>query len=229
MSGLYVVFEGPECTGKSSQVAMLAERLTKESYEVFITKEPGGDNPLSRQIRQILLNPESKIDARASLCLFLADRSQNALAVKEALAAGKVVISDRSSLSSFVYYAASCFEQNVFDVAKEIAPLLDFAQVVVPDWAFICNNSYEWSQKQLEARGQKDRIEQLGEDFHRRVHKFFEPQFIARLGTHMARAPVKYEFCATTSMFSKETIHEAIFTRLQPDLKEKLHNRAAAN
>src|SRR3990167_7402678 len=159
---MYIVIDGADATSKSTQVAMLAERLARDGHRVFVTKEPGGTTALGAKIREILIDSDTSITPHAALCLFLADRCQNMVGVQEALDAGKIVISDRSSFSSFVYFAAAMTEADTLEVAGQIAPLLDFAQQVRPDWCFVCSADFEWSRKQLAARAQLDRIEQMG-------------------------------------------------------------------
>ena len=53
-NGLFVTFEGPEGSGKTTQINMLAERLTEQEYEVMVTREPGG-TILGEKIRQLLI------------------------------------------------------------------------------------------------------------------------------------------------------------------------------
>lgn len=215
----YVVVEGAEAVGKTTQVNALAERLRADNHRVWTTKEPGGPNPLSQAIRQILLNPETQVSPQSSLCLFLADRFQNGLEVQKKLDEGYIVISDRSGLSSFAYYAAAVYEADALKVARQIAPLLDFGQNVQPDICFVCGATPEWSAEQMRARGATDRIEQLGADFHRRVHEFFKPFYINRLQTMIERGPKRVVFCQQAHLASKEAIADEIFQTL--NLKPK--------
>ena len=209
-----ICIDGCDGVGKTTQVSLLAERLRAEGRPVYQTKEPGGQNPLSQTIRQILLSPETTICPPASLCLFLADRCQNVLEVRKQLAAGAIVISDRSSYSSFVYYAAAMVEEGALEIAAQIAPLLDFAQPIKPDWCFVCNADFEWSRSQLKARNQLDRIEQLGDEFHQRTHEFFKPFYLSRLSTQMQNAPERTLHCLPASQHSKEQICDQIFDAL---------------
>ena len=210
----YIVLDGVESAGKTTQVALLADNFRRDNYEVLLVKEPGSDDPLCRQIRSLLLNSTVSITPTASLCLFLADRCQNMLAIKEALAAGKVVISDRSSFSSFVYYAASMPEEDPIEIASQISPLLDFAQQIKPDWCFVCSADFDWCREQLGKREKLDRIELLGEDFHKRTHKYFGQHFLKPLQINMKNAPEKVWFCQPASSATKEQIADEIYSKI---------------
>lgn len=105
--GAYIAIEGVDGAGKTTQARLLAQALTAERGEgsVVLVREPGG-TPLGERVRAILLDnePRVKMCPRAELMLFMAARAQLAADVIEpALASGKVVVSDRSWISSVVY------------------------------------------------------------------------------------------------------------------------------
>jgi len=95
----YIVFEGGEGSGKSTQAAVLAERL-----DAVLTREPGGTE-LGLQLRTLLLEPgQAPVARRAETLLMAADRAQHmAQVVAPTLAAGRHVVSDRSVFSSLAY------------------------------------------------------------------------------------------------------------------------------
>src|SRR5579862_4721089 len=105
--GLFITFEGPDGSGKSTQARLLAERLRCEGHVVFETVEPGG-TPIGRQIRRILLDPENKeMRPLTELLLMFAARAQNVEQwILPALATGKIVVSDRFTDSSIAYQGA---------------------------------------------------------------------------------------------------------------------------
>ncbi len=105
--GLFITFEGPDGSGKSTQARMLAERLRGEGCAVLESVEPGG-TPIGQQIRRILLDPAHKeLTATAELLLMFAARAQNVEQwILPALAEGKIVISDRFTDSSIAYQGA---------------------------------------------------------------------------------------------------------------------------
>lgn len=104
MRGFFITFEGIEHCGKTTQSEELRHRLNSEGYEVVLTREPGG-TPLGCSIRDLLLHQaETPVDTVAELLLFAADRAQHVnTVIQPALAAGKVVISDRFYDSTRAY------------------------------------------------------------------------------------------------------------------------------
>jgi dTMP kinase len=105
--GLFITFEGPDGSGKSTQARMLGERLRGEGRPVLESVEPGG-TPIGQQIRRILLDPANQeLTATAELLLMFAARAQNVEQwILPALAQGKIVISDRFTDSSTAYQGA---------------------------------------------------------------------------------------------------------------------------
>src|SRR5260370_4645048 len=105
--GLFITFEGPDGSGKSTQARLLAERLRREGYSVLETAEPGG-TPIGQQIRAILLDPANQeLSPVAELLLMFACRAQNVEQwILPALANGQIVISDRFTDSSIAYQGA---------------------------------------------------------------------------------------------------------------------------
>ena len=105
--GLFITFEGPDGSGKSTQIKMLAGRLRAEGHDVLESSEPGG-TPIGMQIRRILLDPENQeLCPTAELLLMFAARAQNVEQwIQPALAQGKIVLSDRFTDSSVVYQGA---------------------------------------------------------------------------------------------------------------------------
>ena len=101
--GLFVAFEGGDGAGKSTQAALLVSSLRDRGLDVVQTREPGGTE-VGAAIRQLLLEPDSAIDAKAEALLFAADRAQHvAQVIRPALERGAVVVSDRFLASSIAY------------------------------------------------------------------------------------------------------------------------------
>jgi dTMP kinase len=105
--GLFITFEGPDGSGKSTQARMLAERLRREGRDVLESVEPGG-TPIGQQIRRILLDPANKeLTATSELLLMFAARAQNVEQwILPALERGAIVVSDRFTDSSIAYQGA---------------------------------------------------------------------------------------------------------------------------
>ena len=102
--GLFIVFEGGEGAGKSTQSEALADYLIARGHQVVRTREPGG-TPAAEAIRHVLLDPANTgLDDRAEALLFAASRGDHAARViRPALERGDIVISDRFMDSSVAY------------------------------------------------------------------------------------------------------------------------------
>ncbi len=101
---MFITLEGPEGSGKTSQMPILADFLRQQGYEVITTREPGG-TPISDQIRDVLINlKNTELVPRTEILLFLAARAQLVdQVIKPALQAGKVVLCDRYGDSTLAY------------------------------------------------------------------------------------------------------------------------------
>jgi dTMP kinase len=102
--GAFVTFEGPDGSGKTTQLRLLADHLRAAGYDVLTTREPGG-TPISDQIRDVLHDARNTMmDARAEILLYSASRAQLVREViRPALAGGKIVLSDRYADSTIAY------------------------------------------------------------------------------------------------------------------------------
>lgn len=107
MRGHFITFEGGEGAGKSTQAAMLADRLKAFGINVHLTREPGG-SPGAEAIRHVLLSGAAKaLGAEAEAMLFAAAREDHVInTIAPALARGQWVISDRFADSTRVYQGA---------------------------------------------------------------------------------------------------------------------------
>lgn len=101
--GLFVVLEGPDKSGKSTQARRLVEALRAQRREVLHTREPGGTS-VAEGVRKVLLDPALQIDPVAELFLYEASRAQHTSEkIVPALKEGKVVISERFTMSTDAY------------------------------------------------------------------------------------------------------------------------------
>ena len=100
---MFITVEGIEGSGKSTLIASLAERLEATGRSCLVTREPGGCR-LGEDLRRILLESARRLDDRAELFLFLADRAQHVSeVVRPALSRGEWVICDRYADSTVAY------------------------------------------------------------------------------------------------------------------------------
>lgn len=104
IEGKFITVEGPEGAGKTTIIAMLAEQLRAEGYDVVLTREPGGIE-IAEQIRAVILDKNNTaMDPRTEALLYAAARRQHLVErVKPALEAGKIVLCDRFIDSSLAY------------------------------------------------------------------------------------------------------------------------------
>ena len=101
--GLFIVLEGPDRSGKSTQAKMLAAWLKGRKRKAVLTREPGGTH-ISEKIREILLDPKGKIEPLTELFLYETARIKHTLSIiLPALKTGKVVVSDRFTMSTTAY------------------------------------------------------------------------------------------------------------------------------
>lgn len=101
MSGRFIVFEGIDGSGKSTQLARLADRLTAEGHIVWTTREPSNGD-IGHLIR-LGLTGKSKLDEATIALLFAADRLSHIEEIRAHLAVGELVLCDRYILSSLAY------------------------------------------------------------------------------------------------------------------------------
>ena len=101
--GAFLVLEGPDKSGKSTQARLLAEALRARGLTVLHTREPGGTS-VAEGVRAVLLNPQLSIDPVAELFLYEASRAQHvAEKIRPALERGEVVLCERFTMSTDAY------------------------------------------------------------------------------------------------------------------------------
>jgi dTMP kinase len=174
--GKFIAFEGPEGSGKSTHIRLLADFLRSQGFEVTLTREPGG-TPTGEAVRRLLQHNESgecPVD-RAEVLLFLASRAQHVeRLIKPALAAGTWVLCDRFEDSTFAYQGYG----RGFNLAS-LRTVNAFATGGVrPDLIILLDVLPETSRQRLQARQTAtsvapDRIECEADDFHVRLRNGF--------------------------------------------------------
>ena len=166
MRGIFIVMEGPDGSGKSTQIEMLREYLDKNGRKSVITREPGG-TVISEQIRKIILDPANKEMSHVTeMLLYAASRAQ---LMKEvvipALEDGQVVISDRFVDSSMVYQGIARGLGTEI-VANVNAPGIGEYK---PDRIYYIDISEEEGLRRKKMQKKLDRLEQESIDFHHMV------------------------------------------------------------
>ncbi len=158
--------EGPDGSGKTTQINLLKEYLEEAGYECLITREPGG-TVIGEEIRQLILNPEHKeMSPVTEMLLYAASRAQLVHEViGPALEEGKIVISDRFVDSSIVYQGIAR-KLGISTVSVVNAPGIGIYR---PDGIFFIDLSEAEGLRRKKEQKNLDRMEQEGIDFHHMV------------------------------------------------------------
>ena len=185
-AGKFIVFEGGEGTGKSTQASMLAKALRKRGLEVVTTREPGG-TPGAERIRELLLDPlKGGWNPRAEALLFAAARSDHVeKQILPAIEQGKWVVCDRYLDSSRAYQGGgSGLDDNDIMALHRIG-----SGRLLPDLTILIEVDPKNTASRLAARDAEgtDRIGGREADYHTRVAETFvrlaqsEPERFARI------------------------------------------------
>jgi dTMP kinase len=165
--GVFVVFEGGDGVGKTTQVDRLCAWLANAGHEVLKTFEPG-DTTVGAMIRRIVLDPATgDMSPRAEALLYAADKAQHLFAVvRPALERGAVVVCDRYVDSMLAYQGAG----RVLEAA-DLERIARWAtEDLRPDLTVVLDAELSDG---IHAKTQKDRLESAGDVFHERTRQFF--------------------------------------------------------
>jgi dTMP kinase len=172
MRPLFLVLDGVEGCGKSTQVRLLAERLRAEGTPVVLTHEPGG-TPVGERVRQLLLDPAfPEMTPLTEVMLFCASRAQHcAEVILPALQEGKVVVCDRFASSTAVYqgFAGGLGLDTILRVNEVATGGLEPDLLVVLD----LDPAIGMRRKFGNEAASGDRIEEKSLAFHRKVREGF--------------------------------------------------------
>ncbi|MGQ0679625.1 MAG: dTMP kinase [Actinomycetota bacterium] len=167
-TGLFIVFEGGEGSGKSTQMELLRAHLSARGQDVVVTHEPGSTR-IGVQLRRLLLDPASAgISDKAEALLYAADRAQHVdEVIRPALARGAVVLCDRYIDSSIAYQGL------VRGLGADQVRAINRWGTggLMPNKVFLLDFEAELG---LERSGETDRIEKEGLSFHRKVREAYK-------------------------------------------------------
>jgi dTMP kinase len=169
-SGALIVFEGIEGAGKTTQLLRLTARLAAAGVPSETFREPGG-TPLGDAIRALLLDPAREITPRAEALLFMASRAELVeQRIRPQLAAGRIVLLDRFTLSTYAYQVAGRgLDEREVRAANAIA-----TGGLTPALTLMLQLPQQVGAERARLRGKFDRMEASGEAFHARVTAAFE-------------------------------------------------------
>ena len=170
---MFITLEGPDGSGKSTQIGPLAEFLRQQGYPVLTTREPGGTS-ISDQVRTVLLNrmDNQAMHPRTEILLFLAARAQLVEEViRPRLEAGEIVLSDRYADSTLAYQGYG--HEVDTDLLRQ---LLDFATGSLwPDLTILLDVDVETGLKRRKSGGGEwNRLDAYAVAFHQRVRRGYQ-------------------------------------------------------
>jgi dTMP kinase len=194
LQGKFIVLDGPDGCGKSTQTELLVKWLEAESVSTSRFRDPG-DTAIGEKIRDILLNPEHlAMDTRTELLLYMAARAQLwAEKIAPALKAERCVVLDRWLSSTCAYQGFA----GGFGTAKVIRIATDCLERVWPDLTIILDVDLKTAAGRLNR--QLDRMEAKGDGYHQKVREGF-----------LRLAKRRRDFYVIDATAGIETVHKKI-------------------
>lgn len=216
MNGIFITFEGPDGSGKTTQLKKLGEELKKLGHDVLVTREPGG-TAISDKIRSIILDPvNAEMTDQAEVLLYAASRAQHVhQLILPALEAGRIVLCDRFIDASVAYqgYGLGIDVEKVKAISQYASSGLEATRT------YILDVPVEVSLARLHHRASGagadaglDRIEQKHVDYHSRV----------REGFHQIAADHPNRICVVNANRSEIEIAQDIWTDCNLLLEEHI-------
>ena len=168
--GLFLSFEGPEASGKSSQILLLEKYLIKNKISFISTREPGGTR-IAESLRNLILKVKSDINVEEEILMLMAARSNHIInVIIPALEDGKLVISDRFADSTFVYQGYV----NNFGIQKAKNLHKNILNNFLPHKTFLFQLSTKLIISRLKRRKSKNKYDKLDKKFHNQVNKGYK-------------------------------------------------------
>ena len=168
MKAKFITLEGIEGSGKTSSLKSITDLLDKKNISYIITREPGGSS-IGKELRAILLNPDTEISPEVELMLMLSDRKDHVeKIILPNLEKGNWVVSDRFMDSSIAYQGGG----RQLD-KKLIISLTDYLNLPQPDLTLLFDLPVEISLSRVKARGELDRFEKEELEFHKRIRNTY--------------------------------------------------------
>ena len=208
---MFIALEGPEGSGKSSQLPDLAEFLSGQGWDVLTTREPGG-TPIGDQIRQILMRLDNQeLHPRTEILLFLASRAQLVeQVIKPALREGKLVLCDRFGDSTLAYQGYG----HGIDLATLRAMLAFATDNLKPDLTLLLDVDVEIGLQRKRKEDEWNRLDAYELAFHQRV----------REGYHELCRQEPERWRVIDAMQPKEAVQIALRQAVMQFLQEKIND-----
>lgn len=196
---MFITLEGPEGSGKTSQLTQFADFLREQGYDVVTTREPGGTS-IGDQIRQVLVSMDNKnLHPRTEILLFLSARAQLVEElIKPSLENGKIVVCDRYGDSTLAYQGYG--HGLPLETLRE---MLRFAtDGLVPDLTLYLDLEVETGLLRKKKKQEWNRLDAYEVAFHRRV----------RNGYLALAAEEPQRWCVIDASQSKQAVQQAMRT-----------------
>ena len=168
MKAKFITLEGIEGSGKTSSLKSITDLLDKKNISYVVTREPGGSS-IGKELREILLDPETEISPEVELMLMLSDRKDHVeKIILPNLEKGNWVVSDRFMDSSIAYQGGGRQLGK-----KLIISLSEYLNLPQPDLTLLFDLPVETSLSRVKARGELDRFEKEELEFHKRIRNTY--------------------------------------------------------
>jgi dTMP kinase len=205
LKGCFIVLEGPDGCGKSTQTVMLAKYLKNQGVRTSVFRDPGS-TAVGEKIRKILLDPKNHISDRAELLLYMASRAQLwQECIAPALKKRNCVLLDRwlSSTCAYQGFAGGLGIAKVIDIAEHSL------QKIWPDLTIILDIDLRTAKKRI--KRSFDRMEQKNAAYHKKVRTGF-----------LKLAKLRDDIIVIDGSADKQTVHKRIIQTIASYFKLKI-------
>lgn len=204
--GLFISFEGPDGSGKSTQIEYLKQYFKTNGIDAVFTREPGG-TAIGEKLRQIILDKEnSEIGDMTEALLYAASRAQHVdELIRPSLEEGKIVVCDRFIDSSIAYQG---YGRNLGDGVRVMNELA--VKGCMPDLTFFLDLDPEIGKSRIRSDVQ-DRLESEALIFHQRVYNGYK-----EMATYYSE-----RFVTIDATETKEEMSDKIISKIRETLKDR--------
>jgi|TARA_B110000438_G_C15699067_1_gene600204 dTMP kinase len=197
--GFFISFEGPEASGKSTQIKLISKFLKKNNIKHVVTREPGGTK-ISEKIRNIILDNKNISPTEEILLLMSSRLNHINNVILPALLKNKIVISDRFADSTFVYQG----HVNKYGIKKTMDLHKKILNNFLPNKTFLFILPSKTINKRLRKRKKANKYDKIDKNFHTEVIKGYK-----KISKNNKR------FITLNALESKEDINLKIIEKLK--------------